>query len=98
MDATAAKGLAGDAGAELIGRTAVELAELVRTRRVTPGEVVAAHLARIEALDPGLNAFQLVRAEQAMAEAAEVASRPDLAELPLAGVPVAIKDNTALAG
>ena len=98
MDATAAKGRAGDAGAELTGRTAVELAELVRTGQASPVEVVGAHLARIEALDPGLNAFQLVRADEAMAEAAEVAARSDLGELPLAGVPVAIKDNTHLAG
>ena len=35
----------------------------------------------------------MVRAEQALAEAGALAARGDLAELPLAGVPVAIKDN-----
>jgi amidase len=98
MDATTAKGRAGDSGSGLTDRTAVELAELVRSGQASPAEIVAAHLARIEALDPRLNAFQLVRAEQALAEARALSERPDLHELPLAGVPVAIKDDTALAG
>jgi amidase len=60
--------------------------------------VVAEHLARIERLDGRVGAFRVVRAEAALAEADEVASRGDLAELPLAGVPVAIKDNLAVRG
>jgi amidase len=69
----------------------VELAEV-------DADVVAEHLARIERLDGRVGAFRVVRAEAALAEADEVASRPDLAELPLAGVPVAIKDNVPVAG
>ena len=90
-----------DTGAEqLTGRTAAELAALVQAGKATPAEVVAAHLARIEALDARLGAFQLVRAEQAMAEAEALGRRPaaELAALPLAGVPVAVKDNIDLAG
>jgi amidase len=45
-----------------------------------------------------VHAFQLVRTEEVRAEALALAERPDLAELPLAGVPVAIKDNVDLAG
>ncbi|MFF4149429.1 amidase [Streptomyces sp. NPDC001651] len=81
-----------------VGRTAAEIAAAVREKRATPREVVAEHLARIERLDGHVGAFRVVRAEAALAEADEVASRGDLAELPLAGVPVAVKDNLAVRG
>ncbi|AKJ09217.1 amidase [Streptomyces incarnatus] len=80
------------------GRSAAEIAAAVREKRVTPREVAAEHLARIERLDGRIGAFRKVRAEAALAEADEVASRGDLAELPLAGVPVAVKDNLAVRG
>ncbi|MFI6355134.1 amidase [Streptomyces sp. NPDC050743] len=80
------------------GRSAAEIAAAVREKRVTPREVAAEHLARIERLDGRIGAFRKVRAEAALAEADEVASRTDLAELPLAGVPVAVKDNLAVRG
>ncbi|KUN86379.1 amidase [Streptomyces griseoruber] len=81
-----------------VGRTAVEIAAAVREKRVTPREVVAEHLARIARLDGRIGAFRVVRAEAALTEADEVAARSDLAELPLAGVPVAVKDNLAVRG
>jgi amidase len=81
-----------------VGRTAAEIAAAVREKRATPREVVAEHLARIERLDGRVGAFRTVRAEAALAEADEVAARGDLAELPLAGVPVAVKDNLAVRG
>ncbi|MGW3462495.1 amidase family protein, partial [Streptomyces olivaceoviridis] len=80
------------------GRSATEIAAAVRERRVTPREVVAGHLARIERLDGRIGAFRKVRAEAALAEADELASRADLAGLPLAGVPLAVKDNLAVRG
>ncbi|MGW3173810.1 amidase [Streptomyces sp. NPDC001153] len=80
------------------GRSAAEIAAAVREKRVTPREVAAEHLARIERLDGRIGAFRKVRAEAALAEADEVASRANLAELPLAGVPVAVKDNLAVRG
>ncbi|MFD8231369.1 amidase [Streptomyces sp. NPDC059696] len=80
------------------GRTAAEIAAAVRDKRVTPREVVAEHLARIERLDGRVGAFRAVRAEAALAEADEVAARGDLAGLPLAGVPVAVKDNLPVRG
>ncbi|MEU6351846.1 amidase family protein [Streptomyces sp. NPDC047072] len=80
------------------GRTAAEIAAAVREKRVTPREVVAEHLARIERLDGRVGAFRVVRAEAALAEADEVGARGDLDELPLAGVPVAVKDNLAVRG
>lgn len=81
-----------------IGRTAAEIAAAVQEKRATPREVVAEHLARIERLDGRIGAFRTVRAEAALAEADEVGSRADLAELPLAGVPIAVKDNLAVRG
>ncbi|WP_316750588.1 amidase [Streptomyces herbicida] len=81
-----------------IGRTAAEIAAAVREKRATPREVVAEHLARIERLDGRIGAFRKVLAESALAAADEVAARSDLAELPLAGVPVAVKDNLAVRG
>ncbi|MDH6514943.1 amidase [Streptomyces sp. SAI-135] len=81
-----------------VGRTAAEIAAAVREKRATPREVVAEHLARIERLDGRIGAFRVVRAEAAPAEADEVGARGDLGELPLAGVPVAVKDNLAVRG
>ncbi|MGC5566022.1 amidase [Streptomyces sp. FR-108] len=80
------------------GRTATEIAAAVREKRVTPREVVAEHLARIELLDARVGAFRHVRAAASLTEADEVASRSELADLPLAGVPVAVKDNLAVRG
>ncbi|MFF3483129.1 amidase [Streptomyces sp. NPDC002701] len=80
------------------GRTAAEIAAAVRDKRVTPREVVAEHLARIELLDVRVGAFRHLRTAAALAEADEVAARADLAGLPLAGVPVAVKDNLAVRG
>ncbi|MFF5979697.1 amidase [Streptomyces olindensis] len=80
------------------GRTAAEISAAVREKRVTPREVVAEHLALIERLDGRVGAFRTVRAEAALAEADEVAARGGLDGLPLAGVPVAVKDNLAVRG
>ena len=83
---------------DLAGRSATELADLVRRKQASPTEIVAAHLARIEALDGRVHAFQVVRAERALAEARALEDRRDLASLPFAGVPVAIKDSVDVAG
>jgi amidase len=61
--------------------------------------LVAASLDRLYACEPTLNAFRRVRAERAMEEAAEADRRLAAGERrPLLGVPVAIKDDTDLAG
>ncbi len=79
--------------------TAVETAAAVRAGTTTAVDETRAALSRIEALDPALGAFQLVRAEKALAEAAAVDARVAAGEhLPLAGVPIAIKDNIPVAG
>ena len=78
--------------------TASAISEQVRAGRLSPEDVVRDALARISTHDERLGAFQLVRAEKALAEARELAARSDLDRLPLAGVPVAVKDNVAVAG
>jgi amidase len=76
---------------------ATELAALVASGRADPVEIVAAALERIDA-GRALGAFVLVRYERALAEADALARRPDLGRLPLAGVPVAVKDSMDVAG
>jgi amidase len=81
-----------------VGETAVGIAAAVRAGRVTPTEVLEEHLERIAALDRRLGAFQLLRTDAVRAEAKALEGRDDLDGLPLAGVPVAVKDNIDLAG
>lgn len=83
---------------ELCALSALEMADLVRRREISPVELIQAQLDRIEVVEPQINAFQLVRSEAALKEASKLANRRQLAGLPLAGVPVAIKDNVAVAG
>jgi amidase len=73
-------------------------AELVRNGAVTPRELVETALARIAELDPSLNAFRAVLAEQALQEADRAAARVDAGDLPLLGVPIAVKDDTPVGG
>jgi amidase len=74
-------------------------AELVRSGAVTARALVAASLERIGRLDPSLNAFRVVRAERALAEAGAAQARVDAGEAaPLLGVPIAVKDNMDVAG
>ncbi|MGH9042490.1 MAG: Asp-tRNA(Asn)/Glu-tRNA(Gln) amidotransferase subunit GatA [Acidimicrobiia bacterium] len=79
---------------DLTGRTAIELAGLVRAGEVSAVEVIDAHLARIDAHDDRLRAFLSRDDDAARARAAEIdAARARGEELgPLAGVPVAVKD------
>jgi amidase len=78
--------------------TAAELAADVRARKTTAVDAVKAALERAELRDASIGAFQVVRAERALAEAAALDARADLASLPLAGVPIVIKDSIPVAG
>jgi amidase len=80
------------------GSTAAETAAAVRAGRVDPVEVARGSLDRIEAGDQAVGSFVQVRREAALAEAAAVSARLGTAELPLAGVPLGIKDNVAVEG
>ncbi len=76
----------------------LEGAEAVRTGRTTARALTEQALARIGERDGDIGAFQVVRGDRALAEADAVDARPDRAELPLAGVPIAIKDNVPVEG
>jgi Asp-tRNA(Asn)/Glu-tRNA(Gln) amidotransferase A subunit family amidase len=79
---------------------AVELARLIRERELSPVELVANSLARIEEVNGDLNCFCFVYADEAlgMARAAEAAVAGTEPLRPLHGVPIAIKDLTPTAG
>ncbi len=76
-------------------RGAIELAQIVRSGEISARALVEASLARIEELDPVLNAFVDVDAERALASADEIAPGDGR---PFAGVPIAIKNNRAVEG
>ena len=78
--------------------TAADLASQVRARGVDPVAITSATLARIAGDSRAVAAFRHVRHDEALAEAAVLAKRSDLGELALAGVPVAVKEVTAVAG
>jgi aspartyl-tRNA(Asn)/glutamyl-tRNA(Gln) amidotransferase subunit A len=77
-----------------------EAGELVRRKVISPVELTRACLQRIERLNPALNAFITVTAEQAMSQAreAEAEVRRGRWRGPLHGIPVGLKDNIDTAG
>jgi amidase len=88
-----------EAGEDLAFAGVARLSELLREGEVTPRELVELYLARIERLDPKLNAFVSVRPEAALAEADAALERLRAGESgTLLGVPVVVKDNVDIAG
>src|SRR5947199_8273006 len=85
---------------ELWRASAHELATAIRTKAVSSREVIEAHLARIAAVNPVLNALTVVLAEEALAaaDAADVALAAGQALHPLHGVPFTVKENLDVAG
>jgi amidase len=81
-----------------VGATARQISRAVRRGDASATQVVADHLDHMSAADPVVSAFRAVRAGAAIVEAEQVDEQEDLANLPLAGVPVAVKENTAVAG
>ncbi len=81
---------------ELVFLPAVEQARLIRTGEVSSLELVELYLERISRLDPTLNAFVTVCADEALAAAR--AASANGGDAPFRGVPIAIKDLTATAG
>jgi amidase len=82
----------------LVGRTATELSAAVREGRVSAVEVTRAHLDQLAAVEHRLGAYVTVLRQEALDAAARIDARPDRFSLPLAGVPVAVKDVAAVAG
>jgi len=76
-----------------------EVRDAVRSGARSAAEVCGDVLARIETLNPQLNAFNTVVADRAMARAEEIdRDRDRWRHAPLAGVPVAVKDNLCTRG
>jgi len=86
--------------ADVTGLNLQEAAAMVRRKAVSPVELTQACLARIERLNPALNAFITVTGEQALREArdAEAEIQKGKWRGPLHGVPVALKDLFDTAG
>ena len=80
---------------DILFRPATELATLVHTGQLSSTELVTAALERIEQLQPTLNAFVHIDSDGALKAAAGI-ERDD--PRPFAGVPIAIKDTTSVAG
>ena len=72
---------------------------MVRGGEVSARELVELYLERIERLDPELNAFRVVMAERALADAQQADGRRGAGdERPLLGVPIAVKDSEDVIG
>jgi amidase len=86
--------------AEILGRSAGELTRDLAARRIRATEVVAACLARIGEVNPGLNAICTVDGEAALATAADCDRRLESGAAPraLEGIPFLAKDNLATKG
>ncbi|MEW5974933.1 MAG: amidase [Acidobacteriota bacterium] len=88
------------ATSEIVFKSGVALAALIRDRKLSPVEVVRAFLDRIDAVNPHVNAFITVTENRALAEA-RMAEREIKAGRylgPLHGLPYAAKDNVATRG
>ena len=85
---------------ELDWKPAYELAAMVQRRDLKASELMAAAIARIEAVNPRLNAFCALRAEQALEEARALDQRIARGGTPgpLAGLPLGVKDLEDVAG
>jgi Asp-tRNA(Asn)/Glu-tRNA(Gln) amidotransferase A subunit family amidase len=86
--------------ATLVITSACEIAHHIRERTLSPVQVVAEHLEAVAELNPKLNAFIEVRAEQALREAGEAEAKIERDEIVgrLHGVPLSIKSSIAVAG
>jgi amidase len=85
---------------ELWQQSAIELAHTIASGAASSREVVDAHLARIEAVNPNLNAVVRVLADEARAAAAEADRQRSTGDKlgPLHGVPFTVKENIDVAG
>jgi amidase len=84
----------------LLHRPATDLVGLVASGEISALELVRAHLTQIERIDPQLNAFVDLRADQALAEASaqDAAAASGRERGPLGGLPISIKSAIEVAG
>ncbi len=78
--------------------TAAEVSALIAARALSPVELVRSLLARVEATEPGLRAWETIDAERALAGARAAERTVGAPSAPLAGVPLGVKDVIDVAG
>jgi len=85
---------------DLCATTAVDLARMIRSRELSAAELLEAVLARVEAVNPSVNAIVTLAVEQARDAAADLDARAARGSFagPLHGLPIAIKDLAETAG
>jgi aspartyl-tRNA(Asn)/glutamyl-tRNA(Gln) amidotransferase subunit A len=92
--------VSGGEGDDLTRMSIREVADLIRKKKVSPVELTTACLARIDRLNPTLNAFITITAESALSQAREAEAEVMRGKWrgPLHGVPIALKDLFDTAG
>jgi aspartyl-tRNA(Asn)/glutamyl-tRNA(Gln) amidotransferase subunit A len=85
---------------EMFEHSALELAAAIQAKKLSVTEAVGAYIDSIEKNDRHYNAFLTLSKERALARAREIQTRLDNGETlsPLAGVPIALKDNISTTG
>lgn len=85
---------------DILSLTAVELGKKIKAKELSVVEATKAVLEQAKAVEPEINSYVTLDEEGALAQAEEVQKKIDAGELtgPLAGVPVAIKDNMCIEG
>ena len=85
---------------DILSMTAVELGKKIAAGEITSVEATKAYLNRIGEADKEIHAYITIEAEKALEAAREADRKIAAGELtgPLAGVPVAIKDNMCIDG
>ena len=85
---------------DILGLSAVKLAENIRSKKISSVEAVKYFLGRVEKLEPKIKAFVNVIGDKAVERAEQVDEKIARGEKPgaLAGVPVAVKDNMMVTG
>ena len=78
--------------------TCASAARAVAAGEISATELTQAALAAVAVRDPGIGAFLEIHTERALQRASEIDASPEARQAPLAGVPVAIKDNLCLQG
>ena len=84
----------------ILDMTALELGKRIQSGDITAVQAAEASLARIKAMEPSIHAYVTVNEERTMEQAGKVQAEIEAGRLsgPLAGVPVAIKDNMCTEG
>ena len=90
----------GKTGIDLVNATLTEMSELLRTRKVSPVELVEATLQRIEDVGPKLNCFVTVTGDYALERAKQAEREISAGKYrgPMHGIPIAVKDIYATKG